>query len=72
VVVAAFSVALVSSPIAFPVVPDASPGVLVAFELAFQSLCSPSATTAASERQPLDLSQPGEGSVENSSLVAVG
>jgi hypothetical protein len=50
VVVAAFPVTLVSSPVAFPAVPDASPGVLAASELAFQSLCSPSAAAAASER----------------------
>jgi hypothetical protein len=37
VVVAAFLVALISSPVAFPVVPNASPGVLVASELAFLS-----------------------------------
>jgi hypothetical protein len=35
VVVAAFPVALVQSPIAFPVVPDASPSVLATSELAF-------------------------------------
>ena len=37
VVVAAVPVVLLSSPIAFPVVPDASPGVLAASELAFPS-----------------------------------
>jgi hypothetical protein len=48
-------VVLVSSPAAFPDAPGASPDVLVASELAFQSWCSPFAATAASERQLLGL-----------------
>jgi hypothetical protein len=70
VVVVAFPVVLASSPDAFPAAPSASPGVLAASELAFQSLCLPSAAPFASERQPLDLSQPVEGS-EDSFLVVV-
>ena len=65
-------IALVSSSVTFPTVPDASPGVLASSELAFQSLCLPSAVAAASERQLLGLSQPVEGSLQDSSLVVVG
>jgi hypothetical protein len=59
VVVVAFPVVLASFPPAFP---DASPSILVSFELAFHSLCLSSAVASASERQPLDLSQPLEDS----------
>jgi hypothetical protein len=38
-VIVVIPIALVSSPVAFPVAPDASAGVLVASELAFQSSC---------------------------------
>jgi hypothetical protein len=70
VVVAAVPVVLVSFSVAFPAAPSASPNVLAASELAFQSWCSPFAAAAASERQLLDLSQPVEGLVD-SFLVAV-
>jgi hypothetical protein len=72
VVVAAVLVVLVSSPVAFPDAPGASPDILAASKLAFQSWCSPFAAAAASERQLLDLFQPVEGSVEDPSLVAIG
>jgi hypothetical protein len=72
VVVAAVLVVLDSSPVIFPAAPGASPGVFAAYELAFQSLCSPFAAAAAYERQLLDLSQPVDGSVADSSLVVVG
>jgi hypothetical protein len=48
VVVAIVPVVLVSSLVAFPTAPDASPGVLTASELAFQSLCSPFAAACSS------------------------
>jgi hypothetical protein len=41
VVVVVFSVVLASSLDAFPAVPDAFPGVLASFELAFHSSCLP-------------------------------
>jgi hypothetical protein len=69
---AAILVVLVSSPITFPAVPGASPDVLAASELAYQSWCFPFAAAATSERQPQDLLQPVEGSVEDPSLFAVG
>jgi hypothetical protein len=72
VVVAAVPIVLASSLLASPAVPDTSPGILASSELAFHSSCLLSAVAATSERQPLDLSQPVEGLVENSSLVAVG
>jgi hypothetical protein len=72
VVVPVVLVVLVSSDVAFPVVPDASPSVLAASELAFQSLCSPFAAAVASERQLLNPSQPVEGLVEDSSMDVVG
>jgi hypothetical protein len=56
VVVDVVPIALISSSVAFPAVPDASPGVLATSKLAFQSLCLPSAVAAASERQLLGLS----------------
>jgi hypothetical protein len=65
-------VVLVSSPVASPVAPGASPDVLVASELAYLSWCLPFAAATASERWELDLSHPVEGSVEDSSLVVVG
>jgi hypothetical protein len=46
VVATVVPVVLVSSLVAFPVAPDASPGILAASELAFQSLCSPSAANS--------------------------
>jgi hypothetical protein len=70
-VVVVAPIALASSPDAFPAFPKVSPGVLVLSKLAFHSSCLPSAVASASERQPLDLSQPVEDSVEISSLVAV-
>jgi hypothetical protein len=72
VVVAAFLVVLASSALASPAFPDASPGVLDRSTLAFPSWYSSSAAATASERQPLDPSQPVEGLVEDSSLVVVG
>jgi hypothetical protein len=71
VVIASFPVVLASSPDASPINPDASPSVLASSELAFHSSCFPSAAASASKLQPLDLSQPMEDSMENSSLVAV-
>jgi hypothetical protein len=56
VVVVVVPVILISSPVVFPATPSASLDVFAASELAFQSLCSPFATAAASERQLLDLS----------------
>jgi hypothetical protein len=50
VVVAAVTVVLVSSPVAFLVAPSASPDVLVTSELSFLSWCLPFTATAASER----------------------
>jgi hypothetical protein len=64
------SIVLASSPLPSSAFPDASPGVLTSFELAFHSSCLPSAVASASERQPLDLSQPVEDS-EDSFLVVV-
>jgi hypothetical protein len=55
-------------PAIFPIIPGASPDVLVAFALAFLSWCLPFAVAAASERRQLHLFQ----SVEGSSLVVVG
>jgi hypothetical protein len=72
VVVAAVPVVLVSSPVAFPAAPGASPDVLAASKLAFPSWCLPFAAAAASEWQQRDLYQPVEGLVEDSSLVVVG
>jgi hypothetical protein len=71
VVVVVSPIGLVSSPDAFPACPDASPDVLASSEFSFHSSCLPSVVASASERQPLDLSQPVEDSVENSSLVVV-
>jgi hypothetical protein len=56
VVVVAFPVVLASFPPASPTFPDASPSILASFELAFHSLCLPSAVASTSKRQPLDLS----------------
>jgi hypothetical protein len=67
VVVATSPVLLASSPLASPTFSDTSPGVLASSEFAFHSLCLPSVAVSASERQPLDLSQP----VEDSFLVVV-
>jgi hypothetical protein len=58
VVVAAFPAVLASSLNAFP-------GVLASSKLAFHSSCLPSAVASASERQPLDLSQPLEDSKDS-------
>jgi hypothetical protein len=71
VVVATVPFVLASSPIAFHVAPDASPSIVAASELAFQSSCLPSAAVAASERQQLDLSQLVEG-LEDSFMIVVG
>jgi hypothetical protein len=68
VVVAVVPIILASSPLVSHAFPDISPGVLASFELAFHSSCLPSSIASASERQPLDLSQP----VEDSFLVVVG
>ena len=57
-VVTVVPVVIVSSPITFPTTLRASRDVLAAFELAFQSWCSPfAAAAAASKRQLLDLFQ---------------
>jgi hypothetical protein len=71
VVVAVVPVILVSSLVASPAAPGASPVVLVTSELAYLSWCSTFAAVAASERQLLDLLQPVESSVEDSSQVEV-
>jgi hypothetical protein len=55
VVVAAVPIVLVSSLVAFPAAPSASPDVLVTSELAFPSWCLPFAAVAASEQQLRDL-----------------
>jgi hypothetical protein len=70
VVVAIAPTTLASSPDTFPAFPDASHGVLVSSELAFHSSCLPSIAAFASERQPMDLSQPVEDS-EDSFLVVI-
>jgi hypothetical protein len=70
VVVAAFPVFLASSSLASSAFPDTSLGVLASFEPASHSSCLPSAVASASERQPLDLSQPVE-DWEDSFLVVV-
>jgi hypothetical protein len=72
VVVVVVPVVLVSSLVAFPAAPCASPDVLVTFAPAFLSWCFPFTAVAASERQLWDLFQPVEGLVEDSSLVVVG
>jgi hypothetical protein len=72
VVVATVPVVLVSFPIAFPAALGASLDVLVTSHLACPSWCLPFAAAVASERQPQDLFQPMECSVEDSSLVVVG
>jgi hypothetical protein len=51
VVVVVVPVVLVSSLVAFPAAPCASPDVLVTFAPAFLSWCFPFAAVAASERQ---------------------
>jgi hypothetical protein len=71
VVVVVAPIALSSSPDTFPTFPDASPGVLASSELAFHSSCLPSAIASASERQPLDLSQSVEDSVDSFLVVVV-
>jgi hypothetical protein len=71
VVVVVAPIALASYPDAFPAFPDTSPGVLVSSDLASHSSCLSSTIASLSERQPLDLSQAVEDSVENSSLVVV-
>ena len=63
---------LASFPVVFPVAPDASPEILVAFVLAFLSWCLTIATGAASERQQWDLFHPEEGLTKDSSLVVAG
>jgi hypothetical protein len=70
VVITAAPFALASFPPASPTFPDASPGVLASFEPACHSLCLASAIASASERQPLDLSQPVE-DLEDSFLVVI-
>jgi hypothetical protein len=70
VVVAVFSGVLASSLDASPAVPNASPGVLASSDFAFCSSCLPFAVVFASERQPLDRSQPEE-DLEDSFLFAV-
>jgi 4-amino-4-deoxy-L-arabinose transferase-like glycosyltransferase len=54
-VLGAFLGVLASFPVVFPVAPDASLDILVAFALVFLSWCLPFATAAASERQQRDL-----------------
>ena len=56
VVVVAIPTVLASFLDAFPVVHDASPGVLASFDFAFRSSCLPFAVLSASEWQPLDRS----------------
>ena len=77
-VVAVVATVLASSPLAShafhdasPTFPDASPGVLASFEPACHSLCLASAIASASERQPLDLSQPVEDSEDSFLFVVV-
>jgi hypothetical protein len=70
VVVATTQIVLASSPLASPAFPDASPGVLASYELAFHSSCLPFAIASASERRPLDQSLPVE-DWEDSFLVVV-
>jgi hypothetical protein len=70
VVVATVPFVLASSPLSSPAFPNASPGILASFELAFHSSCLPSVLAFASERQPLDLSQPVE-DYEDSFLVVL-
>ena len=70
-VVVVTPIALASSPDAFPAFPDASPGILASFELACHSLCLPSVVASASERQPLDLSEPVEVSEDSFLFVVV-
>jgi hypothetical protein len=72
VVVAAVPVVPAWVPVAFLAAPNASPDVLIASELASLSWCLPFAAATAFERQLLDLLQPVEGSVVDSSLVEVG
>jgi hypothetical protein len=55
VVVTAFPAFLASSPLASPVVPDASPRVLASSRFAFHSSCLSSVVASASELRPLDL-----------------
>jgi hypothetical protein len=69
VVVAPF--ALASFPLVSHAFPDASPGILASFELACHSLCLPSVVASASERQPLDLSEPVEVSEDSFLFVVV-
>ena len=71
VVVAAFPAFLASSPLASPVVPDASPRVLASSRFAFHSSCLSSVVASASELRPLDLSQPMEDSEDSFMLVVV-
>lgn len=71
VVVAAVPVVPAGVPVAFPATPGASPDILVASE-PFLSWCLPFVAAVASEWQLLDLLQPVEGSVKDSSLVEVG
>ena len=70
-VVAVVPTILASSLDAFPAVPAASPGVLPSSEPPFHSSCLPSAAASASERQPLDLSQPVEDSEDSFLFVVV-
>jgi hypothetical protein len=72
VVIAAIPIVLLSSPVAFPTAPHASPVILAASELVFPSYCLPSTAATASERQLLDPSQSVKGLVEDSSLVVDG
>jgi hypothetical protein len=58
---------LASFPVVFPVVPCASPDILLAFALAFLSWRLPFAAAATTERQQRDLFQP----MKDSSLVVV-
>ena len=71
VVVATIPTVLASSLDTFPAVPDASLGVLASSEFAFRSSCLPFAAASASERQPLDLSQPVEDSEDSFRVVVV-
>ena len=70
-VVVAVPTVLASFLNASPTVPDTFLGVLASSEFAFRSSCLPFAAASASERQPLDLSQPVE-DLEDSFLVVVG
>jgi hypothetical protein len=71
VVVTAIATVLASSLLASPAFPNTSPSVLASSELAFHSSNLPFVVASASERQPLDLSQPAEDSKDSFLVVVV-